>query len=190
MTAATGAARRTDHGDIDLLRAMRESIRAATLRPEAELIAQITTELRPMRARLAVARLRATRWVVVARADRRARPFAESLMEQFPLDSAQGRALMSLAEALLRTPDRVRADQLISERLAAVRRTGVSGSDTWFLRTGFALLGLASRLLPDVDSELSGRLSAAALAKPIVAPVVRSALRGAMRMLGEAFIVG
>ncbi|HET9389117.1 MAG TPA: bifunctional proline dehydrogenase/L-glutamate gamma-semialdehyde dehydrogenase PutA [Steroidobacteraceae bacterium] len=169
---------------------MRESIRAATLSPEAELVAKITTELRPMRARLAVARLRATRWVEVARADRRARPFAESLMEQFPLDSAQGRALMSLAEALLRTPDRVRADQLISERLAEVRSAGVSGSDTWLLRTGFALLGLTSRLLPDVDSELSGRLSAASLAKPIVAPVVRTALRGAMQMLGEAFIVG
>ncbi len=47
-------------------------------------------------------------------------------MEQFPLDSAQGRALMSLAEALLRTPDPARADQLIAERLAEVRSGGRS----------------------------------------------------------------
>ena len=43
------------------------------------------------------------------------------MLEQFPLDSAQGKALMSLAEALLRTPDPKRADQLIAERLATVR---------------------------------------------------------------------
>ena len=61
------------------------------------------------------------RWVEVARQDKRPRPFAESLMEQFPLDSAQGRAMMSLAEALLRTPDAARADQLIAERLTEVR---------------------------------------------------------------------
>ena len=46
------------------------------------------------------------------------------MLEQFPLDSAQGKALMSLAEALLRTPDPKRADQLIAERLATVRGAG------------------------------------------------------------------
>src|SRR5207244_4098043 len=112
------------------------------------------------------------------------------MLEQFPLDSAPGKALMSLAEALLRTPDPKRADQLIAERLAAIRGAGVTGSDDLLLRTGFALLGTASRLLPDVGNELSGRFSFASMTKPLVAPVVRSALRGAMQMLGEAFIVG
>jgi len=111
-------------------------------------------------------------------------------MEQFPLDSPQGKALMSLAEALLRTPDPRRADQLIAERLVAVRSAGVPGSDALLLRTAFALLGSASWLLPDVANELSGRFSLASVTKPLVAPVVRKALRGAMEMLGEAFIVG
>src|SRR6185437_9072270 len=95
--------------------------------------------LEPVEHRLYSARKHAIRWVQCARADRRARPFAESLMEEFPLDSAQGRALMSLAEALLRTPDRTRADQLISERLAAVRGAGIAGSEDLLLRMGFAL---------------------------------------------------
>ena len=116
--------------------------------------------------------------------------FVDSLLEQFPLDSAQGKALMSLAEALLRTPDPKRADQLISERLAAIRNAGATGSDDMLLRTGFALLGSASRLLPDVAAELSGKFSLASVTRPFVAPVVRKTLRGAMQMLGDAFIVG
>jgi len=78
------------------------------------------------------------------------------MLEQFPLDSAQGKALMSLAEALLRTPDPRRADQLIAERLASVRAAGVPGDTDLLLRTGFTLLGAAGRLLPEVSAELSG----------------------------------
>jgi RHH-type proline utilization regulon transcriptional repressor/proline dehydrogenase/delta 1-pyrroline-5-carboxylate dehydrogenase len=112
-------------------------------------------------------------------------------MEQFPLDSAQGRALMSLAEALLRTPDTQRADQLISERLAQIRSAGqpVAAGDL-LLRLGFGLLGRIARLLPDVSQELAGTFSPASLTKPLVAPPLRAVLRRAMRMLGEAFIVG
>ena len=177
------------------LRAIREAISAATLRPEPGAVTELRAGLEPVGRKLDAAKRRAIRWVEVARADKRTRPFAESLMEQFPLDSAQGRALMSLAEALLRTPDPERADQLVAERLAEVRSGGaVPGADrpkdNLLLRVGFALLGGVSRLLPDVAGELSGRFSAASLTKPVLAPVVRAALRRAMQMLGEAFIVG
>jgi RHH-type transcriptional regulator, proline utilization regulon repressor / proline dehydrogenase / delta 1-pyrroline-5-carboxylate dehydrogenase len=113
------------------LRALREAISEATLRPEADAVSELREGLVSMDHELRLAKTRAAHWVEVARADKRSRPFAESLMEQFPLDSAQGRALMSLAEALLRTPDPARADQLIAERLAEVRagRTPV-GSGT------------------------------------------------------------
>ena len=88
-----------------------------------------------------------------ARADERARPLVEQMLEQFPLDSAQGKALMGLAEALLRTPDPKRADQLIAERLATMRAERRSpGNMALLLRTGFVLLGAAGRLLPDVTA--------------------------------------
>jgi RHH-type proline utilization regulon transcriptional repressor/proline dehydrogenase/delta 1-pyrroline-5-carboxylate dehydrogenase len=169
---------------------LREALRAATLRAEPDAVDEMIDSLGEVEHRLDAIKARATRWVEVARADKRARPLVDSVLEQFPLDSAPGRALMSLAEALLRTPDPKRADQLIAERLAAIRGAGVTGSDDLLLRTGFALLGTASRLLPDVPNELSGRFSFASMTKPLIAPVVRTALRGAMQMLGEAFIVG
>src|SRR5262249_61420496 len=115
----------------------------------------------PVQEALERARVRAARWVEAARNDQRSRPLVERMLEQFPLDSAQGKALMSLAEALLRTQDPKRADQLIAERLATIREAGLPGDTDLLLRTGFTLLGAAGRLLPDVPRQLSGEVSTA-----------------------------
>src|SRR6516165_1523568 len=172
------------------LATLRAQLRAATLRPEAAASGEALADLTPVQSALERARARAARWVEAARADQRSRPLVERMLEQFPLDSAQGKALMSLAEALLRTPDPKRADQLIAERLATIREAGVPGDTDLLLRTGFTLLGAAGRLLPDVLGELSGEFSTASLTRPVIAPVVRAALRQSMQLLGHAFIVG
>ena len=172
------------------LAALRTRLRGATLRPEAGASSELIADLTAVQAVLSRARERAARWVETARADKRSRPLVDRMLEQFPLDSAQGRALMSLAEALLRTPDAKRADQLIAERLAAIRDAGVRGDTDILLRTGFTLLGAAGRLLPEVSSELAGELSAASITKPVVAPIVRAALKQSMQTLAHAFIVG
>ena len=190
MASGVAAARVSAPQATERMGALREKIRAATVRSEPEAVKALLETLSPVQGRLEIARQRATRWVEVARADKRARPLVDSVMEQFPLDSAQGKALMGLAEALLRTPDPQRADQLISERLATIRGAGATGSDDMLLRTAFTLLGSASRLLPEVATELSGRFSLASVTKPLVAPIVRKTLRSAMEMLGDAFIVG
>ncbi|HVN45870.1 MAG TPA: bifunctional proline dehydrogenase/L-glutamate gamma-semialdehyde dehydrogenase PutA [Steroidobacteraceae bacterium] len=169
---------------------LRQRLRAATLRAEADASDEALADLTSVLGALERARVRAARWVEAARADQRSRPLVERMLEQFPLDSAQGRALMSLAEALLRTPDARRADQLIAERLATIRAAGTPGDTDLLLRTGFTLLGAAGRLLPDVLGELAGEFSTASLTRPVVAPVVRAALRQSMQLLGHAFIVG
>jgi RHH-type transcriptional regulator, proline utilization regulon repressor / proline dehydrogenase / delta 1-pyrroline-5-carboxylate dehydrogenase len=186
--AASGTA--SNQRGSDALTTLREQVRAATLRPEGAASEEAVADLTRAPGVLARAGVRATRWVEAARADKRARPLVERMLEQFPLDSAQGKALMSLAEALLRTPDPKRADQLIAERLATIRDTGVPGDTDFLLRSGFTLLGAAGRLLPDVLSDLAGQFSPAKLTGPVVAPVVRAALRQSMQLLGQAFIVG
>jgi RHH-type transcriptional regulator, proline utilization regulon repressor / proline dehydrogenase / delta 1-pyrroline-5-carboxylate dehydrogenase len=178
----------TTNGALDLT-ALRSQLRAATLRPEADAAGEAVADLSAVQGALERAGVRAAGWVEAARADQRSRPLIDKVLEQFPLDSAQGKALMSLAEALLRTPDARRADQLIAERLATLRAAGVPGDTDLLLRTGFTLLGAAGRLLPDVGGELSGEFSAASLTRPMVAPVVRAALRQSMQLLGHAFIV-
>src|SRR6266850_1594584 len=148
--AGSSAARRgrTPH-DGEMLRAIREAISAATLRPEPEAVGELQAALEPVRRKLEAAKGRAIRWVKAARADKRSRPFAESLMEQFPLDSAQGRALMSLAEALSR---------VVVAPVGGAGAGGAAGApiggavaqadrpkDNLLLRVGFALLGSVSR---------------------------------------------
>jgi RHH-type proline utilization regulon transcriptional repressor/proline dehydrogenase/delta 1-pyrroline-5-carboxylate dehydrogenase len=185
MSPSTASRRQTSE-----LTALRARLRAATLRPEAAASDEAVADLSAVQGALERAQVRAARWVEAARADKRFRPLVERMLEQFPLDSAQGKALMGLAEALLRTPDPKRADQLIAERLATIRSAGVPGDTDLLLRTGFTLLGAAGRLLPDVAAELSGEFSPGSLTRPVVAPVVRAALRQSMQMLGHAFIVG
>jgi RHH-type transcriptional regulator, proline utilization regulon repressor / proline dehydrogenase / delta 1-pyrroline-5-carboxylate dehydrogenase len=168
----------------------REHIRAATLRPEAQSVEEMSEALRPLTDTLETARSRAMRWIEAARERARSRPLAESLLEQFPLDSRQGKALMSLAEALLRTPDPKCADRLIAERLAALREGGPRGSDLT-VRLSLALLGTASRLLPDPFPGVLAPASARRpLLSPVMAPLARGAIRRAMRMMGHAFIAG
>ena len=173
---------------VERLDSLRERIRAATLRPEPEAVTEMRQELLPLTSQLEAARRRAMRWVEAARSHSRSRPLAESLLDQFPLDSRQGKALMSLAEALLRTPDPRCADRLIAERLAALREGGVKSSDLT-VRMSMALLGTASRLLPDANAGLEGT-AGRPLLTPVMAPLVRGALRRGMRMMGHAFIVG
>jgi RHH-type transcriptional regulator, proline utilization regulon repressor / proline dehydrogenase / delta 1-pyrroline-5-carboxylate dehydrogenase len=188
MVAALSATRSASPPEESALETLRQRIRAATLRPEPEAVEELREALLPLSQTLEAARGRAIRWIEAARKRGRSRPLAESLLDQFPLDSRQGKALMSLAEALLRTPDPGCADRLIAERLAALREGNQKSSDP-AVRLSMALLGTASRLLPDASLELTAQARRPWLA-PAVTPIVRGALRRGMRMMGRAFIVG
>src|SRR3979490_2599559 len=144
-------AQQVNHGATDLT-ALRTQLRAATLRPEADASGEILAALSGAQAPLERAGTRAARWVEAARADKRSRPLVDKMLEQVPLDSAQGKALMRLAQALPRTPDPQRADPLIAEGIATIRDAGVPGDTDLLLRTGFTLLGAAGRLLPEVSA--------------------------------------
>src|SRR5688572_17562918 len=138
------------------LQDLRTRMRAATLRDEAGAVRELIATLADLQPQLARAQARAGHWVKAARQEKRPRSFLESMLEQAPLNSVQGRSLMSLAEALLRTPDVVRADQLVSERLAAIRDADKQKEGPLLIRSAFALLGSAGRLLPDVIAQLEG----------------------------------
>jgi RHH-type proline utilization regulon transcriptional repressor/proline dehydrogenase/delta 1-pyrroline-5-carboxylate dehydrogenase len=128
----------------DPLQRLREGIRKAALAAESDAIGDMLVALNGADRKLTAAQARAGRWVEAARAQTRSQPLVETMLEQFPLDSAQGRALMSLAEALVRTPDRARADQLIAERLAELR-DGQSTEAASAASRGAAALGATAK---------------------------------------------
>jgi len=166
------------------LQALRERMREATLRPETPAVEALSAELLTVAEPLAAAREQAMRWVGAARTEARAGSLVESLLGQFALDSAEGKALMSLAEALLRTPDDVSADRLIAERLRALRSGGTDANLK--VRLGLALLRTAGRVLPDAYALLTENPAP----RHLLAPTTRRVMRRAMRLMGHAFIVG
>ncbi|MBI4030098.1 MAG: bifunctional proline dehydrogenase/L-glutamate gamma-semialdehyde dehydrogenase PutA [Proteobacteria bacterium] len=117
-------------------------------------------------------------FVARVRAAKRKTGELESFLQQYGLDTEEGLALMTLAEALLRIPDAHTADLLIRDKMKAAEWLSRQGGskDMLVKAAGFGL-SLASRAL---DSAV-GRLGE---------PVIRKAMVEAMRMMGRQFVLG
>lgn len=102
----------------------------------------------------------------------------EQFLKQYPLTSAEGVALISLTEALLRVPDDKTADLLIKDKIAA---------QAWLARhaaSNDALVRAARLGLGASKTTLNSFLSRAG------APVIRRAFRMGVRMMGRQFVLG
>jgi len=108
----------------------------------------------------------------------------ESLLREYPISSAEGLALMRLAEALLRVPDAETAIALTADQLGRAKFDGEGDSPHRLLATlSSSAIGLAKRWLPGVGEPPSvlERLGA----KTVVAATVR-----AIQLLGRQFVLG
>ena len=113
--------------------------------------------------------------------------WVNQFLQEYRLNTSEGIALLSLAEAFLRVPDPETADQLIADKLgnadwkahAGKSHSTLVNSATWGLVIGRALVS---------ESEQASAL------KRLIAragePFVRQAVGGAMRMMGEIFVMG
>ncbi|MEY2340761.1 L-glutamate gamma-semialdehyde dehydrogenase [Acidithiobacillus sp. IBUN Pt1247-S3] len=122
-------------------------------------------------------------WIQAARDSQRYNSFSmESLLSEYPLDSASGLALMRLSEALLRVPDRDTAAALAADQL---RRgfSNQSGPKKFGESLITPMLRMAAQWLPDPDH---GSISKQTLrARSVV-----NAATQAVRFLGGQFILG
>ncbi|HEX8446209.1 MAG TPA: bifunctional proline dehydrogenase/L-glutamate gamma-semialdehyde dehydrogenase PutA [Sphingomonas sp.] len=113
--------------------------------------------------------------------------WVNQFLQQYRLNSSEGVALLSLAEAFLRVPDPETADRLIADKLGDAdwrAHTGKSHSSlvnsaTWGLVIGRALVS---------DSGQAGALKR--LISRAGEPFVRQAVGAAMKMMGEIFVMG
>jgi RHH-type transcriptional regulator, proline utilization regulon repressor / proline dehydrogenase / delta 1-pyrroline-5-carboxylate dehydrogenase len=119
----------------------------------------------------------------------------ESLLREYPISSAEGLALMRLAEALLRVPDAETAIALTADQLgkadfdsakghegAGPARTG-GGPHKMLANLSASAISLSKKFLPENDAErgLFKRLGA----QTVVAATVR-----AIQLLGRQFVLG
>ena len=104
----------------------------------------------------------------------------ESLLKEYPISSAEGLALMRLAEALLRVPDIETAIALTADQLG--RADFEASGDKTMARLASSAIGLSKKFLPDeAGSSLLGKLGA----RSVVAATLR-----AVQLLGRQFVLG
>ncbi|NVN84776.1 MAG: bifunctional proline dehydrogenase/L-glutamate gamma-semialdehyde dehydrogenase PutA [Rhodopseudomonas sp.] len=112
----------------------------------------------------------------------------EQMLREFALSTKEGLALMVLAEALLRVPDALTADQFIEDKLGqgdfAHHQTR---SGALLVNASAWALGISARV---VQAGETPHGTIAALAKRLGVPAVRAATRQAMRLMGNHFVLG
>jgi RHH-type proline utilization regulon transcriptional repressor/proline dehydrogenase/delta 1-pyrroline-5-carboxylate dehydrogenase len=119
-------------------------------------------------------------WVQAVR--RHPPPFwaMESLLKEYPISSAEGLALMRLAEALLRVPDAETAIALTADQLGRADFDGAG--DGALARLSQAAISMSKKMLPhESHGGLFGKLGA----KTVVAATLR-----AVQLLGRQFVLG
>jgi len=125
--------------------------------------------------------------LLAALRDAQASGWVNQFLHEYRLNTSEGIALLSLAEAFLRVPDADTADALIADKLgdadwrshAGRSNSALVNSATWGLVIGRALVS---------ESEGAGALRR--LLAKAGEPFVRQAVGAAMRMMGEIFVMG
>jgi RHH-type transcriptional regulator, proline utilization regulon repressor / proline dehydrogenase / delta 1-pyrroline-5-carboxylate dehydrogenase len=110
----------------------------------------------------------------------------ESLLREYPISSAEGLALMRLAEALLRVPDVETAIALTADQLGRADFDAdavVDGPHKMLAGLSASAISLSKKFLPGADGE--GGLLSRLGAKTVVAATVR-----AIQLLGRQFVLG
>jgi RHH-type proline utilization regulon transcriptional repressor/proline dehydrogenase/delta 1-pyrroline-5-carboxylate dehydrogenase len=151
-------------------------------RPEAAVVADRLQSLQGALAWAAAAQT-AGPWVAAVR--RNPPPFwaMESLLKEYPISSAEGLALMRLAEALLRVPDAETAIALTADQLS---RADFEGSaDSALARLSHSAISLSKRFLPGDGAQAESGLFARLGARTVVGATLR-----AVQLLGRQFVLG
>jgi RHH-type proline utilization regulon transcriptional repressor/proline dehydrogenase/delta 1-pyrroline-5-carboxylate dehydrogenase len=129
----------------------------------------------------------ATPWVQAVRDN--PPPFwaMESLLREYPISSAEGLALMRLAEALLRVPDAETAIALTADQLGRADFEG--SSDKVLSRLSSTAIALSKHFLPDPQTGQGPQAEPGLMAKLGAKTVVAATLR-AVQLLGRQFVLG
>ena len=153
-------------------------------RPEATIVAQRLNTLANTLDWASAAKAAAP-WVQAVRDN--PPPFwaMESLLKEYPISSAEGLALMRLAEALLRVPDAETAIALTADQLGRADFDGAQ--DSALTRLSSAAIAMSKKFLPDYTT---GKTESPNLMTKLGAKTVVAATLRAVQLLGHQFVLG
>ncbi len=154
-------------------------------RPEASVVAQCLASLNNALDWSALVR-KALPWIQTVREN--PPPFwaMESLLKEYPISSAEGLALMRLAEALLRVPDAETAIALTADQLGRADFDG--SSDKVLSRLSSTAIAMSKHFLPPAPG--SGPTPEPGLIAKLGARTVVAATLRAVQLLGRQFVLG
>lgn len=134
---------------------------------------------------------KASKLVEAVRMGRQKAAGIDAFLTEYALSSEEGIALMCLAEALLRIPDKETIDHLIKDKLSGANWDAHAGqSDSFFINaTTWALMLTGKVLAPEkAQSQLSKTLFK--LVNRSGERVIRTAVDKAMRIMSKQFVMG
>ncbi|ARP86233.1 trifunctional transcriptional regulator/proline dehydrogenase/L-glutamate gamma-semialdehyde dehydrogenase [Bordetella genomosp. 9] len=173
--------------DVQSQSVLRAAITAAYRRPEPECVPLLLGQARmpnPEKIHALAAKL------VKALREKGTGGGVEGLIQEFSLSSQEGVALMCLAEALLRIPDRATRDALIRDKISRGDwRSHMGESPSLFVNAATWGLMLTGKLVA-VNSEQSLSRALTRLIGKGGEPLIRKGVNIAMRMMGEQFVSG
>ncbi|TIC83805.1 trifunctional transcriptional regulator/proline dehydrogenase/L-glutamate gamma-semialdehyde dehydrogenase [Crenobacter intestini] len=169
---------------------LRDAITSAWRRDERECVQGLFAQATMAPAMVESVQQMAARLVGEVRRERTRASGVDALMHEFSLSSDEGIALMCLAEALLRIPDRATADRLIRDKIGRGDwKSHLGNSSSLFVNAAAWGLVVTGKL---VTSHSAGGLGAA-MTRLIAKggePLIRKGVDMAMRMLGRQFVTG
>ncbi|MCO4837777.1 MAG: bifunctional proline dehydrogenase/L-glutamate gamma-semialdehyde dehydrogenase PutA [Oceanospirillaceae bacterium] len=114
----------------------------------------------------------------------------EKFLSEYGLSTKEGVALMCMAEALLRVPDKASISALIEDKVQAGDWSSHLGhSDSSLINSSTWALLVTGKLLAPADADKIGA-TMRGLVKRVGEPVVRKAVAQSMKELGSQFVLG
>lgn len=115
----------------------------------------------------------------------------DAFLKQFQLSSGEGIALMCLAEALLRVPDKDTIDALIRDKLASADwHAHLGQSDSFAINATTWALMLTGKMLRKSPSRTKIQSQLKSFVSRSSEPVIRKAVEQAMRIMSRQFVMG
>lgn len=168
---------------------LRQNITALYRIPEAEAVLNLAKTL-DLNEQSAQIESWARQLITQVRSKRQKMAGVDALMHEFSLSSEEGVALMCLAEALLRVPDKQTQTLLIRDKLSRgdwKSHVG-QGSSLFVNAAAWGLLLTGKLTQPSTEQSLSSALNR--MLSKGGEPMIRKGMDYAMRMLGQQFVTG
>ncbi len=134
----------------------------------------------------------AEKLVISTRQHRKKQTGLDSFLQQYDLSSEEGIALMCMAEALLRIPDKETIDKLIGDKISTTDwGKHINGSDSLFVNAATWSLLLTGKIYaPTLNNQKSLGNSLKRLFSRTSSVIIRPIILQGMKVIGKQFVMG